>query len=511
MTDKLKKLFSNKYFKAIYAFVFIVSSFSFICIKANAAGSSGSIIPYNVSQMASYNQVMFDNNNCQLAIDYALNNNFISTDDSILIFTTDGLYNRDRLFQYTFIVNPYCEQIVTDDFDYLTNTITFKTDSEIFNVLVHISSGASGSNTQHLTQAALFGTSSSVSTSLGSFLPRYPFYYNGEPILSANGKVVLIANGNSSLVTGSATAPTFGAGAGTGGSDFLGSGADFGASLSQAIKPSPPTLTSYTWNTYNAPPVDTSTLESLIQSLIDIVKYNATYITEGITGLISNLLSNIQSLFNYIGGLLEYLGRTIITNIQNGIQNLYDNIQSLFEPLLNSITEMITGIKEKFDYYFEPLDKEECLDYFEDNSTAYSLYADSSSFISEFTTSLSNVSAPQRLVFSVDFSSGPWPFSEMGTVTFNFDWYENLRHTIVPIILTMLYVGAIYNLICQIPNLIHGTSGLFSPQLTETHSITTINTSTNSSSTRITNSYMSPIGIGTTRSYSSYRQTRKQR
>ena len=101
--------------------------------------------------------------------------------------------------------------------------------------------------------------------------------------------------------------------------------------------PSSPTINNYSWTTYNNPSIDTTNLESLVESLIDVVIYNFSYLFTNLAGLFSNLISNIGSFIGYIGQLLEYYGNLIISNIQNGINTFYDNMVSLFEPISDTL------------------------------------------------------------------------------------------------------------------------------------------------------------------------------
>lgn len=235
-------------------------------------------------------------------------------------------------------------------------------------------------------------------------------------------------------ITGSATAPTFGAGNGVNGSDFLVPGADFGASVSQATKPTAPTITNYTWNTYNAPTVDTSTLETLIQSLIDIVKYNTTYIVGGITGLIENLLTNIQNMFAYIGALIEYSLRVLVTNIQNAIQNLYENFKSLVEPIF----QLLEIVKEKVEYITEPFDKEEFFHQVDGNHliTACIHIEDYGEQVKSILTN-----AQERNTFHLNISY-PKPDGTSFNTMISFDWLYPLRHLYMPYlwVFTILYL-----------------------------------------------------------------------
>lgn len=224
------------------------------------------------------------------------------------------------------------------------------------------------------------------------FTSGYPVSWYHD-IYSTNDTLILEYSNGGSLVVGTSVAP-FGADAGQ--SDFLGANADFGASVSQATMPTAPTYNTYNFTTYNPPSFDNSSITDALSSIFDILEYMAQYLTENISGAINNITNNIQALGQYLSGVLQYLGRSIITNIQHGIQNLFENIQSLFEPLLNSINQFLDSIRQKFDYISQPFDASVIQDTFESTglhsdidlisqftSTAFGIF-DSTSEPSEF-------------------------------------------------------------------------------------------------------------------------------
>lgn len=462
-------LFSNRSIVAPISFgigLFLLLTVLVNPITVFASSGSSFEIPYNVSEMATYNLIMLEDPYLDQAITYALSNNFIDSDDALLVYTNDGFYS-NKLFQYIFIVNPYCEENVIDNFDFSSSPITFKSDQEIFTVIVHYSSGASGSSTQHLYQASLMGTSQSVTTSRGSYLPRYPFYYNGDPIMSANGKVVLIANGTGSLATGSAVAPSFGAGAGVGGSDFLGSGADFGASISSSTLPSSPTYNTYNFTTYNPPSFDDSSVLDALSSIYDILIYTGEYLVTNIAGAIKTLGDNIVILGNYIGDLLKYLVRTIITNIQNGIQNLYENIVALFEPVLKAFQEIINlGLDSDGNFSLTTLfvnlaipDSEDLQDAIEDSDT-FGLINVASSVNSKI---LSEVNTLKGLSSSkiIHVPSCYFHGVQIGDYDIDFSWYDNYKTFGDGIISAFLVWNYIWFLFFRFPSYIRGQGGAF--------------------------------------------------
>lgn len=97
--------------------------------------------------------------------------------------------------------------------------------------------------------------------------------------------------------------------------------------------PEAPTINNYTWITYAPPSVDNSNVESLLESIFDILSYNAGYLKNNISNEFDNLISNIGDFVDYIAETIQYYGGLIISNIQNGINTLYENFVALLEPI----------------------------------------------------------------------------------------------------------------------------------------------------------------------------------
>ena len=207
------------------------------------------------------------------------------------------------------------------------------------------------------------------------------------------------------------------------------------------------------------------------------------YLGDIITQNFGNLGYNLAKWFNGLQQKLTDGFNSVSQNIWNGFKTLMDNIKDYFGPKLDKIIEVLESIRDKAGYLSEDFDAEEVADYYEETCSLFELSSTMSAFHTQLSSTFTNVTRPQRLEFTIDFSHAPWPFSTIGLFKFNFDWYENLRNTIVPWILTFLYFGAVFSLGCQIPNIIHGVSGLFHPSLTYTDSYSYIDTSKNYSHT----------------------------
>ena len=398
MIEKLySKIEQNKYSKFLKILI-ACGSFLFVCIfisiKAHAETVYDNTLPFYFASVNNFNTWL--NQSIINSIDaYGLP---IYDDDYVLICTDyqaygiEGSYDIYRGWFYLSPINSFSDTTNYDDWytHSLNYSLISSKPSYFFGVHYDIHGGFTpivfNVSEASSPRVSLFGYAPTTVTRFDNseviFTAYVPCYFNKDFTDDYNN-IVLYFDGSSNsggVVTGSTVAPSFGAGAGTGGSDFLGTGADFGASISQATMPNAPTYNTYNFTTFNPPSFDDSSILDALKSIADILQYLGSYLTQNITGALNNITSNIQALGQYIGGLIEYVGRSIITNIQNGIQNLFENITSLFEPLLNSINEIIDSINQKLDYISQPFDASAIQDTFENTG----LYSDFDS-ISQFT------------------------------------------------------------------------------------------------------------------------------
>ena len=209
----------------------------------------------------------------------------------------------------------------------------------------------------------------------------------------------------------------------------------------------PPTYTinNYSWTTYNNPPVDNSSTDALLESIFDILSYNAGYLQTNISNEFDNLILNIKGLVDYVGETLQYYGDLIIANIQNGIQNFYDNMVSLIEPIHDKISALQEKVEEFADLFINPFDEEEFEEQIE-NSTFFTNY----NAIIENCEEISEIFdyAEERDHFSLYISfENPFADSEHKIISseINFDWLVPLRSIYRPFVwvcvLIELFVG----------------------------------------------------------------------
>lgn len=107
-------------------------------------------------------------------------------------------------------------------------------------------------------------------------------------------------------------------------------------------RPNRPTPNPFVITSPQFPSIDTSTLETLVESLIDIVKYGFNWIGDTLSGLFSNLLSNIGAWVDFIVQSFSYGFNNVVKAIQNLASDFYNNMVSLFEPLYDFFNGIAT-------------------------------------------------------------------------------------------------------------------------------------------------------------------------
>lgn len=324
-------IFSHKLLIIEWSIIIVFCIFIGFSIRSKAATQTSTEIPYNVAEWANYNQMMLDR--VDIAIQQYKTAVPSNADKPLLVWTLDGYFN-DYYFQYYIMPAPYYDSTIVEGFDFNANTIRFKSDYEIVAVLVGVNGDIGGTLFPHNTSADLLGNSASVNTSQGAYLPRYPFYYDGEPILSTNNLEVLISRVNGQAPSGSATQP-----------DLTGDN----------IGNDKPDIDDYLPNIPSMPSLDNSSLEKIAESIFNILQWGF----NAIKGI-------LQGLFEYLADTFTYSIQKVIDNIKNAIQNFYDNMKSLFEPLLNGMAEIAQGIKEAIEnigllleVFFAPFDEDQ--------------------------------------------------------------------------------------------------------------------------------------------------------
>ena len=292
----------------------------------------------------------------------------------------------------TFVFDPSYSANVNDSSNYLSQNMVF--DGNIYNIAydwqynvpstLAIMNYASVQNTS----VSLYGSDSrqidysanvnNVGSKSISYVPKFVVLYSGDGIYSSNDKLVLTnssggiinPSGNIAQVVDPSLFNNY-------------------PNVSNSSLPIAPTINNYTWNTYTSPAIDTTNLESLVESLIAVVNYGFTYLKDNISGSLNNLTFNISNLFTYIGDLINYGFKSIQETLNSGFQNLVDNFRSLFQPLVDYVNFII-----------QPVDQEIIQEAFYDTSLMTN-YSSVVSFYSDVHDVFANTSEPDNFIIPI--------------------------------------------------------------------------------------------------------------
>ena len=349
-----KKKKEIKEYLLIIIFGILINAFCILLYSCTVhAASTNSNLPYYINRYNStYNSFLEDNNiNVNDIVTGAINGingnhaYFGSPDTSkCLVFLSDYSSGFNRVY-FWLLFNPRYEGTFNEtsynNFNY--DTLQLKCDVAVYRVTFSTQTFTSTEmKKQSGSSFNMFGSLNTVTTNFGTYTPNYPCGMVGLDELkdnSGNGAFVIVSNSTPSIPigTGHATAPD------SFEDPTLATGSNH--TLPHEV-PESPTINNYTWITYNPPAIDTSTIESLLESLIYVINYLAGWFRDNLAGEFQNLISNITGLIEYIGETIQYYGGLIISNIQNGIETFYNNMVSLFEPIaatINYISEPISG------------------------------------------------------------------------------------------------------------------------------------------------------------------------
>lgn len=199
-----------------------------------------------------------------------------------------------------------------------------------------------------------------------------------------------------------------------------------------------------------APTFDNSSLESMVESLYNWLKWEYNAITSTIKGLV-----------NYIGDTITYSLQKVIDNIKNAIKNFYDNMKSLFEPLLNGMAEIAQGIKETIENinllleaFFAPFDEEQFKEAYE-NCEFINAVDGVNDSIEEFKHAFTYAEERDHYTLYLGFMMDGY------TVNYDLDftWLYPLRQYYRPIIWAVVIYEFFVYLCSQLSDYLQGRSG----------------------------------------------------
>lgn len=452
---------NNKFFIKSIIFSFVLSGVLFFsvllpCFPVHAATSSGEL-PYIVPLYRNSNSSIPD-----AAIETAIReytNVRPSSVESFLMFTADGTIN-GAYYDILIISNPSVDIDVSDSLNFLDSSIAVTSnDYQICRVFVEVSNpNNSGGMSFNLGSSAnLLGRSQTVD----GFTFRYPFYYFGEDIYSNNDVLIFsntVPNTPDVFETGHAVEPGFD-------SDSI-----IDSGLKPNLVPSAPNYTTYNITNYNAPAIDTSSVENLLKSIWDNITYLGSYIISNVSGFFNNLWNNLSLAFGYIGDLLSYLFNKVLNTIKTSVYNLYLNFKDLLEPVLNSFANMVNifntlyslGLEDEVfnvghlgQALFVPDQVE--LNQFLENHQELAIAGHAEETTGVLLNFMNDVIESDP-IYEIHLPGFYFYDRYMGGYTISFDWYLDIKPTMDTIISGFLIVGYFFWLFVRLPGILHGTA-----------------------------------------------------
>lgn len=420
----------NKILNFMFPFFWIICLVLCVLIfdfKTHAASDDYDYeLPY-VVELWDNNFTFYTENSLDVAVSYYYTNLYPDASE-VLVFTTDGFLGSGAL-QYLVIGDPYIDYNVSDDIDYTETNISIKSPYPIFRVGIYADGRFSGTSSQGVYSYSLLGNATLVTTANGNYIPRYPFYYDGEGIYDTNDDLIITQEFPITPVqVGQATAP----------SPFQEPEFQSGQTAPTQV----PTLiiNNYTWTI--APTPDLSTLEKTQESIYNYLSW----LGSNLIGALNNLINNIANVGEYIAETIQYYGGLIVKEIQNGIQTFYNNMVSLIEPIFTTIQELKDKLTEVVQFFTEPWSQEEFETTLE-NSDFYgainTIYTNTQTFYN----AMASVEEPDHFTFH--YTTGFHPDNEVGGISIptiegeiSFDWLFPLRNVYRPV----LWVICIYQM-----------------------------------------------------------------
>lgn len=422
----IDKFIERFFIGSLFVMVLIALVLGF-ATKSKAATSVNGDFPYNVADWRS-SFTYFSDEQLQYIIDYIDNQNV--NDWDYLCFMTDITASSASSSTVIYVIyNPYIDYALTPSDNYMTSNYTVKTRSywglfyyryDGTTYSIYNTSGANYGN------ASLFGSPQSVNTAFGSYIPRYPFIYNGhgDPILDTNGKPFLFSRVDTSpgTVTDTTLVDT---------SDF----------------PDEPDIDDYLPNTPK-PTIDRTSLESLVESIFNWLSWQ---------------WDQLKGLLSYLTDKIGWLMGKIVDGINKLLQNFIDNLKSLFKPLLDSINNFLDNIrstvqtiKEKIDYITEPLSVTVIYDNISQTSlmtNVNTIISSTTAFINDFNScsepSTYKIPIHLELLPSTLFGSLTTQYIDLGVI-------DPVKSALRVLMMALTTYGLFYTVIDSIANYING-------------------------------------------------------
>lgn len=408
-----------------WGIIFVIIFIAGCDVRAHAASQTSSDIPYNVAEMQSYNEMMLER--LPIALQEYRQGHNIDESVPLLVWTDDGFFNNYN-FSYVIMRDPYLTPNYNypEGYNFESNYIRVSSQYQLERIIIDINYTRVGWGINLGTNANLCGTAQSVPTTQGYYLSRYPFFYNGDPLIDSTYQTeVLISRVAHIGPSGSATEP-----------DLTGDN----------IGNDKPDINDYFPTTTNPPTINNNSLEDLVESLFDLVLWHA-----------FNIAGLVKGLAEYLADTITYSIQKVIDNIKNAMDNLYANFKSLFEPLLNGIASLIDNVSQKIDYITAPIDPGAISSGIESTDLATDVTGYKTA-LNSFVGSFNNVSEPSTYKIPIHFENISM-FSDVGIQYIDLGWLNSVKTLIRGFVACLVTYGVIISIFDSVPNYINGGGG----------------------------------------------------
>ena len=300
--------------------------FFFCAITGHCENVSDTILPYNCANFAN-TQTCLSQGDIDFIINELItrqpqNSNYMPDFDGtdVILWIDDA---NSSWIWVNFIYKPTLVYPLTpsDSFDFSSNYITLSSYSNYVGTFVYnsLNGNVGGVTFTYGGNVNFCGSSSSRTSDFGIYLPRYPFYYNGQPIISDNNKEVFISRFGNISVGDFIDLPEL--------DSLLNNISNNWSDSSDPILPSVDSSLSVSENLRNM----LSTLQSaLVNSQ-------------------NNIGNSLKQYMNNIQQKLTDVANAILGGIYNGFKTINDNFKDFFGAKLDYIID-------KIGYIVQPLD-----------------------------------------------------------------------------------------------------------------------------------------------------------
>lgn len=214
-------------------------------------------------------------------------------------------------------------------------------------------------------------------------------------------------------------------------------------------KPTFPTINYYTYTTYNPPSLDSTNVESLLESIYDLIQYNFEYQITNFVGQFNNLIDNISNLVDYIVLSFENGFNKVILSIQDLMTDLYNNFVSLFQPILDGLI-----------YITMPIDSDVIVSSII-NTNFYNGFEDTKQFFNDVD-NIFDITEPDSFIIEIHLEN--LDFFDTGFLDFNLSTvYLNLGSNVLPFrnalrvfLWCMVSVGTVFYIQKNLPSMLKG-------------------------------------------------------